>query len=539
MAQKKIIVANSLTEYAQKFFYLDGQPFCLKNRPHLEVPYNHNKKKTLFLFSRQAEKSTTLAAKSLCRSLLCPHFRTLYIAPRETQVKQFVNQKLAQFSNSPVVRANFVNKGCASGFFYRTFSNGSDYTLRSAFLSADGARGISADSLYIDEFQDILRDHLPVIESALQHGKDWAKYRELAGTPKSLQNHIEFEWRKSLQYEWAIKCEGCNRYNILDKSNIGKNFMICSHCGKQIHSYNGQWVCTNREGTFPAFRICYLMVPWAVWSDPNDKEAVGVIQMFENWPDDKFLNEVLAISADSANIPITMDQLKAACEPFPMMETEEQYKREISPIIGRLPDRIYAGVDWGTSEENKSATVLSIGAFFPNGTFRILYMKKYNRGTIGPEEEVDDIASHIRRWRVSAIGSDWGFGYVQNGRLSRLFPEKLKSLYSHGKAGKYIVYNPDTKIFAISKHVATERFLHDIIRKNVRFFNWTGGVEKEGFEVFSPDFLAIRREFDLTNRLTRYFHRVTDADDCFYSANYCYCAGQIDRNDFLVKDSYD
>lgn len=530
-----IRISNKLSEFAQQLFYLDGKPFSLAGRDHLLKPYDHDKRKTLFLFSRQAEKSTTLASKSLTRSLVNSFFKTLYVAPREQQVKQFVSQKLAPFCGSPMVTENFVNKGCATGFFYRTFSNGSDYTLKSAFLSAESSRGVSADAVYIDEFQDIMRDHLPVIESSLQHAKKWARYREYAGTPKSLQNHIEYEWRNSLKFEWVIKCRGCNKHNVLGKSNIGRDFLICSFCGKQIFPSDGQWASTNREGKFPAFRICYLMVPWVMWRNPSDASEPGVIQMLEEWSEERFLNEVLAISADSSDIPLTIDQLKAACENRRIWEKIDDYDKLIKPTCGLRPMKMYAGIDWGTSEENKSATVFTIGAYFNDGVFRVLFMKRYKRGSYTYDEELKDIANLIRKYRVVSVGSDWGFGVPQNAYLNLKFPNMIKAFYSSANSGAYIVYKPDVLRYTLSKPQSTARFLFDIQNRNVRFFNWQGGDSHLGFEEFGKEFLALRREYNIRQRTTSYFHQVGDPDDCFYSANYCYCAAQIDLGNFIVK----
>lgn len=534
---KKQIVKNKLSEFAQQILNLDGQPFSLEGRDHLLPIYNHNKKKTIYMFSRQAEKSTSLAAKSVTRSCLFPYFKTLYVAPRENQVKTYSSQKLKTFVDmSYKVKKFFQNKACSTGVFYKSFSNNSDYTLRAAYLSPDATRGISSDSLYIDEFQDIIPDHLPVIESCLQHGKKWARFREYAGTPKSLQNHLEAEWRESKRFEWAIKCHGCNNYNILGVKNIGRLHMICSKCGKQIHAYDGQWVITNKDGKYPGFRICYLMVPWVNWNNPEDPSDPGVVQMYDSWPESKFLNETLAISCDSAENPLTEDNMKACCASYQMMLDPKEMKEKI-PDIGYVnKNNLVAGIDWGTSEEKKSKTVLTIGFRGPSKKFYVLFMKKYNRAEYTVNEEIDDIIRILRWWGVNMVGSDWGFGYVQNAQLNLQLKGKIAIIYTSGSAARYINLNPQNQIFTISRTMTISRLILDIWQRNIVFFKWEDERNYNfGLKSFSDDFTNIAKEYSDSSRTTRYIHPVGIPDDSLFSVNYALCASHILAKDFSIS----
>ena len=73
--------------------------------------------------------------------------------------------------------------------------------------SADAARGISADLLLVDEFQDIAAGDLPVLQETLSHSTDGRTI--LTGTPKSIDNHLSAVFHQSTANEWTMTCEGC------------------------------------------------------------------------------------------------------------------------------------------------------------------------------------------------------------------------------------------------------------------------------------------------------------------------------------------
>jgi len=54
--------------------------------------------------------------------------------------------------------------------------------VRAAYHSADAARGISADLLLVDEFQDIAAGDLPVLQETLSHSHPSDSYNFRADT---------------------------------------------------------------------------------------------------------------------------------------------------------------------------------------------------------------------------------------------------------------------------------------------------------------------------------------------------------------------
>src|SRR6185369_4131171 len=72
-------------------------------------------------------------------------------------------------------------------------------------LIVHNCRGIPADFILIDEFQDILLENIPVIEECASHSEH--KLFCYSGTPKSMDNAIEYYFsRFSTQNEWVVPC---------------------------------------------------------------------------------------------------------------------------------------------------------------------------------------------------------------------------------------------------------------------------------------------------------------------------------------------
>jgi hypothetical protein len=105
------------------------------------------------------------------------------------------------------------------------FANGSEVYIRAAFHSADAVRGIDADLLLGDEFQDIASGRLPVLEETLSHSP--LRYVVLTGTPKTIDNHLENVFRQSTACEFQVPCSGCGHGVILDDRCLGPLGPVC------------------------------------------------------------------------------------------------------------------------------------------------------------------------------------------------------------------------------------------------------------------------------------------------------------------------
>ena len=99
ITKPKISLARA--DYAQKILVLDGQPFSLKAVPFMVPIMNCSSERMMLQTGRQVGKSTLLSSTMLTEQTAIPHYRTLYVAPRNDQVMQFSKDRLShmiQFS---------------------------------------------------------------------------------------------------------------------------------------------------------------------------------------------------------------------------------------------------------------------------------------------------------------------------------------------------------------------------------------------------------------------------------------------------------
>jgi len=133
---------------------------------------------------RQVGKSTTVSSLAVTELTSHPYWRSLYVAPRQDQITAFATDKLGpMLLNSPLIKKYYIDSSCKQQVFLRELLNQSAIYLRSCYLNADGIRGLTANSVYIDEVQDIHYDSLPVIEECTSRKNPKRMY--YTGTPKT------------------------------------------------------------------------------------------------------------------------------------------------------------------------------------------------------------------------------------------------------------------------------------------------------------------------------------------------------------------
>jgi len=400
------ITPSQFTEFAFRMPSVDGmgyENFSFKGRRHMRRIYDTPARRILLVAARQVEKSTALGNRILCYSCLVPSFKSLYVSPSATQTKTFSSDRIKEpIETSPVLRA-YTTKMLSQNVFEKQFVNRAKITLRYAFLNADRTRGLPAWALMIDELQDILQDNIPVIEQCTSHAPENWKTFIYSGTPKSLDNTIEW-YRSSLstQGEWVVPCdctggEAGRYWNILGEKNIGKKGLICEHCGQLIFPQRdeAQWANMIDKADFESYRIPQLMVPWRSWDE--------ILLDYKRYPRDRFYNEVLGISFDSGMRPLTMADVKNACD-----ERVSMHSTHLNSYQQKSQSQdIFAGIDWGGGDSGNSYTVLTLATYVEN-KFRIFYIHRFIGEDLDPNPQLEKImARSFSTWPVFVRRSTW------------------------------------------------------------------------------------------------------------------------------------
>jgi len=504
-------------------------PFSFEGRRYLRQIYDTPSKRTLLKCGRQVEKSTLLGNKLLSYACIIQALGCLYVSPTNQQTKVFSQDRLKEPVETSEYLKSWTTTKLSDNVFLKKFINRSQVTLRYCYMSADRVRGIPADVICIDELQDILTDNIPIIEQCASHSP--YKIYMYSGTPKSLDNTIEYYWTEfSTQNEWMVPCHRhaimtgggkitTSYWNILDETNIGKTSLICDRCKNPINPADekSQWVAMNPgiihriPKPYEGFRIPQLMVPWVPWEE--------IIQNQLTYPRGKFYNEVLGLSYDSGTRPLTRKDVMDNCDPNIKLDTAFQEKMR-KHIAGSYP--IYAGIDWGTGEN--TYTVLSLGTYLQD-RFTIFYIHRFE----GPESEPDTMMEMVMReidlWQVRRAGCDYGGGFWPNDRLLNRFGWERIVKYQYSTPNAKVKWEDGLKRYLINRTEVMSDIFNAIKKRTVfRFPMW------EHFQnPFGNDMLNIFSEFNEQRRENVYKKSPSSTDDAFHSILLCFLTSMIDR----------
>ncbi len=194
------------------------QPIKFTGRHYLGKVLASTAKRLVLRCSRQVEKTTLLVNRILYDAVMNPGVQLLLVCPPvPEQASTFSKSRLIPADEeSPLIRRLLMGRTKRRlPVMHCRFANGSQLFVRSAFHSADAVRGVSADVLFVDEFQDIAAGDLAVLQETLSHSE--RSQIVLTGTPKLIDNHLEAVFRQSTACEWLVQCPGCKRPTRLDE----------------------------------------------------------------------------------------------------------------------------------------------------------------------------------------------------------------------------------------------------------------------------------------------------------------------------------
>lgn len=528
------VTPSMFTEFAIMLPDKESQtykPFSFAERRYLRQIYDTPSKRTLLKCGRQVEKSTLLGNKLLAYSCINTALNCLYVSPTNQQTKVFSQDRLKE----PIETSNYLKSWTTTklsdNVFLKKFINRSQITLRYAYINADRVRGIPADVICLDELQDLLTDNIPVIEQCASHSH--LKIFMYSGTPKSLDNTIEYYWSNfSTQNEWAVPCHrhamqtpggAMSRvyWNILSEDHIGAKSLVCDRCHKPIHSMDpdSKWVSLNPDiiktipKPFEGYRIPQLMVPWIPFEE--------ILQNQKTYSRGKFYNEVLGLSYDSGTRPLTRQDIIENCDP--RIHLDEKFQSYMTTIVGNAFP-VYAGIDWGTGE--KTYTVLSLGCYMGDGKFTIFYVHRFEGREAEPQVQIEEIERLINRFHIRLVGCDYGGGFWPNDELTRRFGWQRIIKYQYSQPSTKVHWQKDLNRFLVHRTEVMSDVFNAIKRRGqvFRFPCW------EEFQIpYAADMLNIFSEYNEQLRQNVYKKSPNCTDDTFHAILLCFLASMINH----------
>lgn len=498
-----------LLEFAKHFVFLGEELISFADRPYLPEVYAAAEGNLILRCGRQVEKSTMLVNVIIYLSFMYSGIKILFCCPREEQADFFVSDRLMPaIQNSPFVRRVLIGSGKARLTGRKLeFANGSRVYVRSAFNSADAARGISADVLLIDEFQDAASGNLPVLMETLSHST--RKQIILTGTPKGVENHLDATFRHSTACEWLVPCGQCSEQVHLDENVMGPQCPVCSKCGNKLEIQNGLWVPRNPESTWGrGFCISHFLVPWVAYEELLAKQAsYSAIQ---------FRNECLGLPTVLGDRIVTREEVEACCIQRRMATKLEEVPRE-----GQ--HQLVAGIDWGGGAN--SATVLVIGYMREEKEFQVCRFDRFHAKE-DSQYVVSEVAKKCRAFRVCAIAADGGGnGHV----LNRCLFDKLQFndlvfsiFYASSESKPYL--DGVLRKWAVDRSATLGLLFTRIKIKTIKFPN----VSDCGS--FLDEFLNEYQDYDRHNRTIQFRNPDQLLDDVVHATNYAQIVGAEIRN---------
>jgi len=527
------------SELACAYLRLRDKPLSFDDHPYMVGMLDSTHMDKLYMCSRQVGKSVSIGVELLIDpitdGLPISGLREVYVSPREKTSKQFSVEKLSPmiFESAPYVEL-YIDSTCRRDVFLYTFKSdsggeGHQIYLRAAYHSADSARGIPADKICFDEVQDIIPAFLPDIESCTIASPYGMILK--CGTPKSEDNHIEQMWQKSVQFEWAVLCTHCSKWNCpLGSKHIGKEQVVCEYCGLPLNPVlHGTWVLSKNQdtpGAAEGFHINQLAskqnMTLKYWEN-------NILKNLNNWTEDKFNNEILGISSGRAQKLLTdEDMQRCLCQSTPLFPMDRMY--DMPP---RKDVEWFGGVDWGEGRDEGSInngkkhfasyTIFYIATYDMYGKLNIAHWKKFKGPEAAPSFLITYIAKKMQDWNIQMLGVDYGHGWGVIEQLITMLGsnERVVSMYESANLTQLMNYKPTARMYTINRNEFIARMVNSIKRQEINF--------PKGTEGSFPDFTAEFTEYSEQMRQLMYSHRVNEPDDSLHALMYLKIVADLRR----------
>lgn len=509
---------------AEKLLYLDGEPFTLKDYPFFYGVYNTGAREILLKTARQVAKSTYCANSMVLDSIRIPHFKTLYVTPTRDQTSKFSNTRLTKIMHySPLIRRNYVDPSLPNNVLLQVLKNGSLIVLTYACDDPDRVRSNSADHEYIDEVQDILYDAvIPVVKECMAASK--YALMSYSGTPKSMENTIEFLWGRSTKAEWIMKCDGCNSYSFVDSTrSIGQHGIICPSCGKSLNPRYGMWYEFNPGAPIKGFHISQPMLPL---NCESQERWDRILEKMDTYSETKFKNEVLGVSDSIGTRFISQEELLSLCEDY-YVESPP-----ISPALLEDVQFITGGVDWsGGGSGFVSRTVAWVFGYTHQAKHKTLYFKIFPGDN--PVADVEEVAKIFDACRCDVIVGDAGEGAIANSYLRRALGAHRMFQVQYGSFGRLMRWNKKDR-YLIDRTAAIDSYMQVLKNRGTIYPNMRQSAEP------IQDVLNEYEESSHTGAggVTRKFwrHAASAPDDALHAQIYAWLAMKIARQDLELYD---
>jgi hypothetical protein len=466
---------------------------------------------------RQLSKSVSISAKGVVFAAARPNSTVMYVTPLYEQARRLSSNYVRKFIESSPLRPVWSGGLAAGKSVLQRQVYQSELQFSFAGRDADRIRGATVDYLFLDEFQDILNEHVPVIEETMSASD--VRVIEFTGTPKTQEHSLHVRWMLSSQAEWVTPCGACGHRNIASAEHDllgmigpwsedigpGRPGTVCARCRRLVDPSAGHWEhrYPDRRWTHPGYHIPQVVMPLHF---ADQRRWGSLLQKQRSYPAFRFHNEVLGESYDVGSKLLTIaDMRRAASLPW-----ENRPRRPDPRVLEALATYplLALGVDWGGGGKKQlSWTAMALCGLRPGGGVDVLW----GRRLLTPhahEREAAEILAALRLFSPNMVAHDYnGAGSVRETLLVRAgVPEACVMPVVYGPSARQlpVLTVPPTAVHP-RRHFRADRTrilltVASCIRTGlVRTFGWdydplqAGGGEDAsvGEGCLLPDFLAL------------------------------------------------
>lgn len=263
-----------------------GEKLDFKDHPYLWDIFDDWSPQMCIKKCAQVGISTTIVLKALWATKNIG-LDTIYSFPTYDLAQKMVSSKVNRLiSNNPILQKWTEDKDSVE-----QKRVGKNMLYFQGTMNEQAAIALPADLYIADEVDRSDQKIVELFSSRLQHSK--YKWEWRFSNPSVPENGVDKWWLMSDMKEWFVRCQGCNRDQILSMEHIqldhaggGDPIFACEKCGKELDRRKGQWIEKYEDpDLISGYHISSLMA--------SHLSARDILKEQRDKPEQQFTNMIL------------------------------------------------------------------------------------------------------------------------------------------------------------------------------------------------------------------------------------------------------